>query len=61
MNMIKYVYRSNKRGDVIEAECPCRAHTLTPSRTSLSDNKIGPEGARALGEILRTNMTLTEL
>ena len=34
---------------------------LTPSRTSLSKNNIGPEEARALAEALRTNTTLTVL
>ena len=49
------------REDGVEAECPCCAHILPPSRTSLSYNKIGPEGARALAETLRTNTALTEL
>ena len=31
------------------------------SRTSLGDNNIGPEGACALAETLRTNTTLTVL
>ena len=32
-----------------------------PSRTSLWGNRIGPEGARALAEALRTNTTLIKL
>ena len=49
------------REDGVEAECPCCGHTLPPSRTSLWGNNIGPEGARALAETLRTNTTLTVL
>ena len=47
--------------DGVEAELPCCSHFLPPSRNSLSINKIGPEGARALAETLRTNTALTKL
>ena len=35
--------------------------TLPLPRTSLCKNNIGPSGARALAETLRTNTTLTVL
>ena len=51
----------NERGHEPPPVMCSHPHTLTPSRTSLYDNNIGPEGARALAETLRTNTTLTEL
>ena len=61
INSIKHDNRDNKRDDGVDAECPCCAHTLPPFCTSLSCNNIGPEGACALAETLRTNTTLTVL
>ncbi len=34
---------------------------LSPSPGSLSNNKMGPEGAIALADALRTNTALTEI
>ena len=50
-----------ERDGIVKADCSCCAHPFPPSRTSLSWNNVGPEGARALAEMLRTNMALTEL
>ena len=50
----------NRRADGVEEECPCNSHTLPPSRTSLSNNDIDPEAARALAKTLRAT-ALTKL
>ena len=45
----------------MEVEYLCFSLTNLPTRTSLRYSDFGPEGARALAEMLRTNRTLTEL
>ena len=56
MNIVKIRGGRWSRGRV-----PVLCSHLPPSRTSLSYSNIGPEGARALAEALRTNTTLTKL
>ena len=61
MKVLNYDNRKNKRDISEEVVYPCYAHTITPSRASLSNNNIDREGARALAATLRTNTALKKL